>query len=118
MSELKQIIVVRTDIRMSTGKLAVQVGHASVTAYVETSKSKPEWAERWLNSGQKKVVVKVGTLVEMIELKRKAETLHIPAVMIEDAGLTELDPGTVTAMGLGPAPAELIDKVTGSLPLL
>jgi PTH2 family peptidyl-tRNA hydrolase len=48
----------------------------------------------------------------------RAEALDIVAVTIEDRGLTEVPPGTVTALGLGPDLSSKLDKVTGSLPLL
>ncbi|MCS7111231.1 MAG: peptidyl-tRNA hydrolase Pth2 [Ignisphaera sp.] len=118
--EVKQVIVVRTDIKMGKGKLAVQVAHAAVEAVFRCIESERcrEWLEVWRKSGQKKIVVKVESLLELIELKSKAEELSLPHAVIVDAGLTQLPPGTVTSLGLGPAPSSLLDTITGSLQLL
>ncbi|MEM0027234.1 MAG: peptidyl-tRNA hydrolase Pth2 [Ignisphaera sp.] len=120
MSEIKQVIVVRTDIKMGKGKLATQVAHAAVEAVLQCLEKKPcrDIIAEWRRQGQKKIVVKVKSLEELLNLKRVADELGITTVLIADAGLTQLPPGTITALGLGPAPAEIIDKVTGNLPLL
>ncbi|MDF2956133.1 peptidyl-tRNA hydrolase Pth2 [Candidatus Alkanophaga liquidiphilum] len=113
--EYKQCIVMRGDLKLSKGKLAAQAAHAAVSSYERA----PRRARRaWLRSGQKKVVLRVSTLGELLELKRLAETLGLPCALVQDAGLTEVPKGTVTALGIGPAKAEKIDKVTGNLSLL
>ncbi|MEM0347172.1 MAG: peptidyl-tRNA hydrolase Pth2 [Zestosphaera sp.] len=114
----KQVVLVRTDINMSKGKLAVQVAHASVSALMEALKYKKEWVEEWLEEGQKKVVLKVSNLRELMSFYEEARKFGLPASLITDAGLTELPEGTITAVGIGPAPEELVDKITGSLKLL
>lgn len=117
-NEFKQVIVVRTDIRMSRGKLAAQVAHAAVLSAFKAFKEKREWFDTWMRTGQKKVVVKVSSDKELLNIAREAEKLDLPVAVVKDAGLTELPPGTLTAVGIGPAPAKLIDKVTGGLKLL
>lgn len=114
----KQVIVVRTDIKLSKGKLAVQVAHASVAASLIAKDLAPSWFDSWLREGQKKIAVKVPSLDKLLEVRKEAESLGIPLALITDSGLTEVPPGTTTCLGLGPAPADIMDKVTGKLKLL
>ncbi|MGQ9787985.1 MAG: peptidyl-tRNA hydrolase Pth2 [Candidatus Hadarchaeaceae archaeon] len=118
MFKYKQVIVVRTDLKMSPGKLATQVAHGSVGAAERVKKKNRRWFSNWFSEGQKKVVVSVGGENEIHDLKKKADKLGLPNMLVVDAGLTELAPGTVTALGIGPAPNEILDQVTGNLPLL
>lgn len=114
----KQVIVLRTDIKMSKGKLAVQACHASVGALEETRKEHRDRVRSWFDEGQKKVVAKVRTIGSLEKLKQQADKMGLPNALVEDRGLTEIPPGTVTSLGIGPAPEEIIDKVTHDLVLL
>jgi len=38
--------------------------------------------------------------------------------LVKDAGHTEIPPGTVTVVGIGPGPRSEIDKITGDLQLV
>lgn len=114
----KQVIIVRNDIKMSKGKIAAQVAHAALASYIEATKKWPNWAKEWLMEGQRKVVLKVNSLEELLELKRRVEEKDFPNSLITDAGLTELEPGTTTCLGIGPAPSEELDKIVGHLKLL
>lgn len=114
----KQVIVFRSDLKLSKGKAATQAGHAAVSAAEETRKHRKQWFEDWLSEGQRKIVVKVKNEKEMRELETQAKELGLPSALIIDRGLTEIPPGTVTCLGIGPAPAEKVDKITGKLPLL
>jgi PTH2 family peptidyl-tRNA hydrolase len=81
-------------------------------------KSEKEKRDAWLREGQKKIVLKVRNLDELFEIKNKAEREKLVTAIVEDAGLTEVPPGTITALVIGPDEAKKIDKITGSLPLL
>jgi len=116
--EYKLVVVTRQDLKLSAGKLAVQVAHAAVECALSTKKHQPTWFSRWDSEGAKKVVVKVPRLDDFYPLKEQAEGLGIASVVIADAGLTEIPSGTETVLGLGPAPNNLIDQVTGELSLL
>jgi PTH2 family peptidyl-tRNA hydrolase len=114
----KLAIAVRRDLDMGKGKIAVQVGHATIMAAEEARGRHPQWWKAWFNEGQCKVVVKVSSEDELRALKREADEFGLPSAIIEDRGLTQVEPGTVTCVGIGPAPVELVDKITGALPLL
>lgn len=111
-------MVVRRDLGMGTGKIAAQVAHAAVMAAERTKDKKPEWFYEWFEGGQAKVVVKVQSLDELMEVRKHAESLKLPVAQVNDSGLTQIPPGTTTCIGIGPAPAELVDKVTNRLKLL
>ena len=113
--EYKQCIVLRDDLKLSKGKAAAQAAHASLLSY---ERAPVRDRMPWKAQGQKKVVLKVQSLEELYTVKNDAEKLGLPYALVEDAGLTEIPPGTVTALGIGPARAEEIDKVTGHLELL
>ncbi len=114
----KLVIVFRSDLRLSKGKAAVQAGHAAVSAAEEARKHRREWWEQWLFEGQRKIAVKVKAEKELVELEEQAKKLALPCALIIDRGLTEIPPNTVTCLGIGPAPSEKVDKLTGRLPLL
>lgn len=102
---------------MGRGKIAVQVAHAAVTATEKARKHHPSWWQLWLGEGQKKVVVKVSTFEDLLAIYEEAVRSKLPSDVIRDRGLTEIPPGTVTAVGIGPAPAKKVDKITAHLPL-
>ena len=116
--EYKMVIVTRADLALSAGKLVAQAAHAAVTCTLLTKKNKPVWFAKWQREGAKKIVVKVETLEEFFPLKEKAKKLGISANIVTDAGHTEIPEGTQTVLGIGPAPSNLINQVTGALPLL
>lgn len=116
--EYKQVIAVRTDLGMSRGKMAVQVAHGSLSASENARVSQQKMWRAWYNEGQKKVAVKVSSEEDLLELRRQAISHRLAHALIRDAGMTELPPGTITVLGIGPAKAEAIDRVTGDLKLL
>ncbi|WP_457615356.1 peptidyl-tRNA hydrolase Pth2 [Methanopyrus sp.] len=113
----KQVIVVRDDLKLSRGKLAAQVAHASLGAFLRAKESGVP-VEGWLEEGQKKVVLKCKDGEELLELYELAKKMGLPSFLVRDAGLTELEPGTMTCLGIGPEREEKIDRITGDLPLL
>jgi PTH2 family peptidyl-tRNA hydrolase len=116
--QFKQVIAVRRDLDMGKGKVAVQVAHAAVSAAEEARKKYAEWWEAWLREGQCKVAVRVDSLEEILRLERRSRELRLPVALITDRGLTQIDPGTTTCLGIGPAPSSIVDTLTGNLGLL
>lgn len=118
MEEYKQVILIRTDLKMGTGKKCAQSCHASVSASdLVRTKNKVLW-KKWKDTGQKKVVLKVNNMEKLIEIVKKLEKDQILFFLVKDAGLTQLPPGTTTALGIGPASSAELDKITGDLKLL
>ncbi len=118
MDEYKQVILIRTDLKMGTGKKCAQSCHASISsADVVRIKNKDAW-KKWKNTGQKKVVLRVSNIEDLSKIIHKLDKAKIPYFLVKDAGLTQLTPGTTTALGIGPALSTTLDKITGELKLL
>lgn len=113
----KLVIVARKDIKLSAGKLAAQVGHAAVDCAMKAKRHQPDAFEAWYEQGQKKVVLKAESERALFEIKLAAEKAGLTTALIADAGHTELAPGTITVLGVGPGRDLDVDKVTGHLPL-
>jgi PTH2 family peptidyl-tRNA hydrolase len=116
--EFKMIIAVRGDIKLSPGKMAAQVAHAAVNCAFSARKNHKKYFNAWYDEGQKKVVVKVRNLDELRELQFQAKNEGLPNSLITDAGHTQLPPGTITCLGIGPGPEDVIDSITGHLKLM
>jgi PTH2 family peptidyl-tRNA hydrolase len=114
----KMVIVMRTDLNLSVGKMIAQACHAAVGCSEECKRTQTKHWRRWRDEGAKKVALQADSLEELEELANKAESLDITYVLIQDAGHTEVTPGTTTCLGIGPHQEQFIDKVTGNLPLL
>ncbi len=112
---LKQAIILRKDLGMSAGKLVAQGGHASIDAFLKSAEGD---REKWIRGGMEKIALKVQSESELIGVFNEAKKLKLPTSLIRDAGRTQIEAGTLTAVGIGPAEEREIDKVTGKLKLL
>jgi len=111
---MKQVIVVRDDLDLGVGKLAAQVAHAAVSA-ADAADSRVR--RTWRSDGQLKVVLEAPDLETLYGLEAEAKAAGLPTALITDAGRTQLEPGTVTVLGIGPGPDDDIDAITGHLSL-
>jgi peptidyl-tRNA hydrolase, PTH2 family len=116
--EYKQVLVFRTDLKMSKGKIAAQAGHAAICAAQAAFEQRKKWWEAWMYEGMRKIAVKVPGEKELGALEEAADDMGLPHALIVDRGLTEVPEGTITCLGIGPGPNALIDKLTRNLPLL
>jgi PTH2 family peptidyl-tRNA hydrolase len=112
---MKQVIIVNEALTLPRGKLAAQVAHAAVDAFLSAS---PALRKRWLEQGMPKIVLKADTEAELLQLEKAARKAGLSVALIQDAGRTVVAAGTVTCLGIGPAEAEAIDAITGQLKLL
>ncbi|EDO07267.2 putative peptidyl-tRNA hydrolase 2 mitochondrial precursor [Babesia bovis T2Bo] len=117
-SDIKLVLCVRTDLEMGKGKIAAQCGHAALGAYIDSINRKNPYLNEWMNQGQKKVVLKVKSKEDMAELKRSAAAAHINYHITCDAGRTQIPAGSYTVIAIGPAPENVVNKITGHLKLL
>lgn len=103
----KQIIVIRSDLKLRRGKEAAQVAHASsmwMRDYIldEPVSGVTQEQDAWLRSNYRKIVVKATSEQQLRDLYREAQQRNLTAYLVVDDGLTEVPPGTVTALAIGP----------------
>ncbi|KFQ31026.1 hypothetical protein N332_03313 [Mesitornis unicolor] len=115
--EFKMVLIVRNDLKMGKGKVAAQCSHAAVSAYKQVQRRNPELLQQWEYCGQPKVVLKAPDEETLIQLLADAKHLGLTVSLIQDAGRTQIAPGSRTVLGIGPGPADVVDKVSGHLKL-
>ncbi len=116
--ECKLVLVVRTDLGMTKGKIAAQCSHATLVCYKALKKENSPVLARWERLGQAKVSVQVKSEDELLLLQAQALSLGLCAKAIHDAGRTQIASGSATVLGVGPGPRSVVDQVTGGLRLL
>ncbi len=117
MVELKQILILRKDLKMSKGKAAAQASHAAVSAAIKIMRQNPTLFNQWWNGGQMKVVLAVDSEAQLEEIEARIRRQGVFVSKINDAGRTQLPPGTTTAIGVGPHNQLEVEKITSTLKL-
>lgn len=115
--EFKMVLVVRKDLPMTKGKVAAQCAHAALACYEAAMKACPDFVTSWKRAGQAKITLQCDSEAELQRLEARASRLGVVARAIVDAGRTQIDPGTTTVLGVGPAPVTLVNEITGHLKL-
>lgn len=113
----KLALVVRNDLKMGKGKAAAQCSHAAVMAYKQAEKKLPTILKEWSESGQPKIVLKVNSEKEMLDLADEAQRLKLLVSVVRDAGRTQVASGSKTVLAIGPGLEDTINSVTGQLKL-
>jgi len=114
---MRQVIIVRNDLKMQKGKIAAQSSHAAIEAMIKTKKIAPQVVKTWLEEGQKKVVLKVNSEKELFNVFKDVSK-EVPCAVIRDAGHTQVAPGTATCIGIGPWYDDVLNRLTNHLKLL
>lgn len=128
MADVKQVLVLRTDLNMRKGKMAAQAAHASMKVFFDRrAGSAPDrlevalWPEaaEWVAGAFTKIVVGCASQDELLALEAKTREAGLPCALVIDAGATEFHGvPTPTALAIGPAAAAAVDALTGTLKLL
>jgi peptidyl-tRNA hydrolase, PTH2 family len=114
-ARMKQVLIVNSALALPPGKMAAQVAHASIAAFLSADDAK---RQKWLEAGMPMIVLDGGTEAQIRRLLRQAQEAGVPAYLVRDAGRTVVPEGTVTCLGIGPASVAEIDALTGALGLL
>jgi PTH2 family peptidyl-tRNA hydrolase len=134
MTDTKQVIVVRKDLKMRKGKIGAQCSHAAKLLFIKRLEkqciddgiihysfivNEKSPFDYWMNELFTTVVVSCNSEEELLEIKKQAEESGIETILIQDSGKTEFHGvPTYTVLGLGPEEVNKIDKITGHLKLL
>jgi PTH2 family peptidyl-tRNA hydrolase len=117
---MKQVIILRTDLKMSAGKAAAQASHASLMAFLQIAQKYPKKIEEWFKTGQGKIILEVNSEEELKDIYTRLtddDTGKDICYLVRDSGLTELKAMEYTALGIGPFERDYIDRFTKHLKL-
>jgi len=118
---MKQVIIIRKDLKMRRGKEIAQGSHASMAFLLPPNQVVGDEVDdlvEWLKGGQTKICLQVHSEEELLELNKKAKEMGLRSHIITDAGRTEFNGvPTKTCLAIGPNETEKINEVTGHLKL-
>ena len=97
---MKQVLLVNSALALPPGKMAAQVAHASIAAFLVATNAN---RQKWLDVGMPKIVLDGQNEAQLDMMLRRALEADVPAYLVRDAGRTVIAAGTVTCLGLGPA---------------
>ena len=117
MMRIKMVFVVNTSLKMNVGKVAAQVAHAAVDLFQMSNIKEQTKNLVWQQSGQTKIVLAGSDLTELKLLENLAKNAGLISSLISDAGKTEVEPGSITCLGIFGL-SDKIDQITGHLKLL
>ena len=127
MKEIKQYIIIRTDLGMSVGKTAAQASHASMKIFfdkmmrkkikngVEYTFEATEDEALWIDNKFTKIVKKVKNESQLLKVYEMAREAGLNVSLIKDAGLTELLGENYTAIAIGPNDVNECFPIVGKL---
>ena len=129
MGSIKQVILIRKDLKMRRGKEIAQGSHASMAFLTDRLRQQPgpgniallelsDAEQDWISLGMGKVCLQVNSEEELLAHHQKALEQGLNSHLIKDSGRTEFGGiPTLTACAIGPDEAARIDRVTGDLKL-
>jgi PTH2 family peptidyl-tRNA hydrolase len=128
MNRIKQVILIRKDLKMRRGKEIAQGSHASMEFLLhqvrdslsnnrlDVSITLTETEKAWILMGMAKVCLRVNSDEELLRHHEKARAAGLKSYLIQDSGRTEFHGRpTFTACAIGPDEVEKIDAITGDL---
>ena len=115
--EFKQVIILRKDLKMTKGKAAAQASHAAVASAIKSMRERQKEFTIWWRNGQTKIILAVESEEELLNLEAKLQRTGVVMAKINDAGRTQLPPGTTTALGVGPHAQMDVERITSNLKL-
>lgn len=132
---IKQVIVIRKDLKMRREKEIVQACHAAIKVIFLALNNLDEYSwsiendkivfdndgsilADWFNSSYAKICLQVNSEEELLDLKERADNLGFACALIQDNDTAEFhNVPTYTCLAFEPLPSETIDMITGELKL-
>jgi peptidyl-tRNA hydrolase, PTH2 family len=88
--ESKLVFCVRSDLKMQKGKIAAQVGHATLGAYKKARRNDAAALRRWEHNAQPKIALQIGSNAEAKQLEASARKRGLVTYTVHDAGRTQV----------------------------
>ena len=135
MQEVKQYIIVRTDLGMNAGKVAAQAAHACLKVFfdkfektsVELDNGTFEYGlmfvptpeeKQWIDGRFTKITKKVKNENQLLKVYNAAKEAGLNVSLIKDAGIYGLEGENYTVVAVGPNYVDKCEPIVGKLQLL